>query len=123
MGSRDRGKKSKTSKAKAAYAKANWASPTGTITNIVKLILKKKNTNVGKAGKEKRRARIDKREAGKRTEAQQAKVDARRQKIDAKDKKRWTKNPKARARVQRKVDRMNKNRGTSYKGPQGLFED
>ena len=59
MGSKDLGKKSRTSKAKAAYAKAQWATPTGAITNIVKLIAKKKNTNVSKAGKEKRRSRQD----------------------------------------------------------------
>jgi hypothetical protein len=125
MSSRDLGKKGWKSKAKDAYAKASWATPVGTISNIVKLFTKKRNTNVSKAGKEKRRARIDARWAkkGGRNEKQQAKTDKIRAKIDAKDKKRWTKNPRARARVQRKVDRMNKNRGTNYKGPAGLFED
>ncbi len=125
MGSRQIGKKSKRSKAKAAYAKAQWATPTGAITNIVKLIAKKKNTNVSKAGKEKRRSRQDARWAkkGGRSEKRQAVVDARRKKIDAKDKKRWEKNPAARKRIQRKVDRMNKNKGTKYKGPEGLFKD
>jgi hypothetical protein len=125
MGSSDLGKKSRKSKAKEAYAKASWATPTGTIQNIIKILTKKKNTNVSKAGKEKRRARIDARWAkkGGRNEKQQARTDKIRGKIDAKDKKRWTKNPRARARVQRKVDRMNKNRGTNYKGPAGLFED
>jgi hypothetical protein len=125
MGSRDLGKKSKLSKAKAAYAKASWATPTGAIQNIIKKIIKKKNTNVGKASKEKRWARIDARweKKGGRNAKQQAKADKFRARINAQDKKRWTKNPRARARVQRKVDRMNKNRGTNYKGPAGLFED
>jgi hypothetical protein len=125
MGSKDLGKKSWKSKAKKAYGHAQWATPTGAITNIIKILTKKKNTNVSKAGKEKRRARQDARweKKGGRSEKQQAIVDARRAKIDAKDKKRWTKNPEARKRIQRKVDRMNKNRGTNYKGPAGLFED
>jgi hypothetical protein len=125
MGSTDIGKKSRKSKAKEAYAKAQWATPTGTIQNIIKILTKKRNTNVSKAGKEKRRTRQDARweKKGGRSEKQQAIVDARRAKIDAKDKKRWTKNPAARKRIQRKVDRMNKNRGTNYKGPAGLFED
>ena len=92
-----------------------YANPITGPINAVKKIFKKKNTNVGKAGKEKRRTRIDAREKEGRTTKQQAVVDARRAKVDAKDTKRFSKNETAKNRINKKIKKMNERKGTNYK--------
>jgi hypothetical protein len=77
---------------------------------LAKKLFGKKNTNVSKAGKEKRRERIDKREG-----APSEKVQARRDKIDAADAKRFGENEAARTRINKKITKMNERKGTNYK--------
>jgi hypothetical protein len=72
---------------------------------LVKKMFKKKNTNVGKAGKQRRRERIDTREG-----APSADVIARRAKTDAKDVERFADKDAARTRVNKKITKSNERR-------------
>jgi hypothetical protein len=89
---------------------------------VVKKLFGKKNTNVGKVGKQRRRDRIDARaeKRGGYSEKQQARVTARRAKIDAGDAKRFAKNIGARRRVNKAITASNERRGRTdalYAGP------
>jgi hypothetical protein len=100
-------------KAGRVIGRGGAAAATGGMSEAVRMfkkLIKKKNTNVGKAGKEKRRDRIDKREG-----SPSDKVVERRANVDAKDNKRFGENKAARDRINKKIERMNKNKGTNYK--------
>jgi hypothetical protein len=89
---------------------------------LIKKLFGKKNTNVTKASKQRRRERQDTRwEAkGGRSEKMQARITTRRAKIDARDAKRFAKNIGARRRVNKQITASNERRGRTdalYAGP------
>jgi hypothetical protein len=82
----------------------------GGMSFVAKKLFGKKNTNVGKASKAKRRERIDTREG-----APSEKVVARRAKTDAADTKRFGENEAARTRINKKIEKQNKRLGRDDK--------